>query len=395
MKLSNVHIAGHDGLHHIEFANGRISRIESVNSMPPEPRDPSISANEYQLSLNEAIAFPGLINSHDHLDFDLFPRYGSRIYPSYTEWGSDIHQTNKINIAGVLKIPQPLRIRWGIYKNLLNGITTVVHHGAKLKIKEDLISVCQKVPSYHSISGEKRWRLKLVNPFRRRWPLAIHIGEGTSPASSAEIGELIKWNIFNRELIGIHGIAMNEKQASSFHALVWCPDSNLFLYNKTAAIDRIRHHTRIVFGTDSTLTASWNLWEHLRLARDQHLVTDTELWDMLTRSPAELWGLEDCGKIEVGQWADLTVASPPAHTKGWDAVYGLNPENILLVLHKGNIRLFDGSLYDQLARASFPLNDFHKIQVRGITKYIQGDLPGLMNEIRKIHPSVEFPVEQG
>ena len=58
------------------------------------------------IEFENAIAFPGLINSHDHLDFNLFPQTGNRIYNNYAEWGKDIHDQNKETINAVLKIPQ-------------------------------------------------------------------------------------------------------------------------------------------------------------------------------------------------------------------------------------------------------------------------------------------------
>ncbi len=290
--------------------------------------------------------------------------------------------------------PAPLRVRWGIYKNLLSGITTVMHHGHKLDVPEDLISIHQKARCFHSISGEKNWRLKLIDPLSTQ-PVVIHVGEGISPDVHAEIDELIKWNLFKRRLIGIHGVAMTEKQAASFQALIWCPDSNFFLLGKTADIASLKYKTTLLFGTDSTLTASWNIWEHLRLAREQKMVTDTELFRMLTGSAASVWSLKDSGSLAEGQWADIVIARPPDDLTGWDGFYALDPENILLLLHRGNIRLFDQECAGQLADAGLPLENFSKIAIRGQVKYIQGDLPGLMNEIRKYHPSVEFPISEG
>src|SRR6185312_14526801 len=115
---------------------------------------------------------------------------------------------------------------------------------------------------------------KLNNFFTNRRPFAIHIGEGTDKASHDEINELIRWNLFKRKIIGVHGVAMDEDQAAAFEALVWCPASNYFLLNDTASIDELKIKTTILFGTDSTLTSSWNLWEHLRIARDTLLLTD-------------------------------------------------------------------------------------------------------------------------
>lgn len=385
MQLRNLHIEAQGPLKDLHIAEGCIAAIT----------DAAASANEISLSFENAIALPGLINSHDHLDFDLFPRLGNRIYGSYTEWGSDIHRSDEEIIAKVLRIPRELRVRWGIYKNLLGGVTSVIHHGSYLDTPQDLISVNQNAESLHSVSGEKGWRKKLLHPFRATHKLVIHIGEGTTPGCSKEIRELIRWNIFKRPLIGIHGIAMNEEQAAAFRALVWCPDSNYFLYGKTAGIQELRRRTTIVFGTDSTLTASWDIWQQLRLARELKMAEDTALWDMVTAGPARLWGLDQCGGISEGRTADLVIAAILPGATGWNAVFGVGPRDILLVLHQGNIRLFDGSLHDQLSGLAWPMEGFYPIAIDGRIKYIQGDLPGLMREIQTYHPDASFPVTSG
>ncbi|HEY4149548.1 MAG TPA: amidohydrolase family protein [Chitinophagaceae bacterium] len=386
MQLSNLSIAGQNGLKRIHIEKGSIILVEDMEIYPPAMPD------DGELSFNNALAFPGLVNSHDHLDFNLFPQLGNGVYKSYKEWGTDIHLQNKDSIDRVLAVPRQLRSRWGVYKNLLSGITTVVHHGAKTGMEEDIISINEATDSYHSVSGEKGWRWKLINPFGKHGPVVIHIGEGTAPDAVAEINSLLRWNIFRRKLTGIHGVAMNEKQAAAFRSLVWCPASNYFLLNKTAPIDRLKHATTMLFGTDSTLTASWNIWEHLRLARKQQMASDTELFDMLTLNAAAIWRLKHSGSIEAGQQADIVVAERAAGVTGWDAFYAINPENILLLLHKGTIRLFDAVAYDQLVRAGLLPEGFSKVFVKGRVKYVQGDLPGLLEQIRQYDPLASFPV---
>ena len=86
--------------------------------------------------------------------------------------------TVKQTINAVLKIPKHLRTQWGLYKNLLNGVTTVINHGERLNITDALITVLQENYSLHSIQFEKNWRIKieqyffkktsLCNPCRRR-----------------------------------------------------------------------------------------------------------------------------------------------------------------------------------------------------------------------------------
>src|SRR5690242_13669555 len=195
------------------------------------------AANIHHLFFDDAsIAFPGLINSHDHLDFNLFPQLANRIYKNYAEWGKDIHKNNRKEIDAVMKIPMHLRVQWGIYKNLLNGVSTVVNHGEYLKVTQPLITVFQNCNSLHSVQFEKKWKYRLNKPFAGNYLFVIHAGEGTDETSHNEINELIRWNFFKRKLIAVHGVAMDEDQAEKFLAIIWCPASNFFLLNKTSAI---------------------------------------------------------------------------------------------------------------------------------------------------------------
>jgi len=233
----------------------------------------------------------------------------------------------------------------------------------------------------------------LNKPFKKKWPFVIHIGEGWDAGSSSEIDDLNKWNLYKRDIIGVHGIAMNEDQASYFKSLVWCPASNFFLIGKTAPINLLKHKTEIVFGTDSTLSAGWNLWDHLRLARAQNMVSDEELYNMLTISPAKIWNLKGCGKIEHTNDADIVIARRKTGQQGLDAYYALNPEDILLVIHKGKIRLFDAELLEQLSGKSVLMKYFSKIVINKATKYVYGDVPLLMKQIKSYNKEAVFPFE--
>ena len=274
---------------------------------------------------------------------------------------------------------------------MLNGVTTVVNHGDKLDVRDEVITVLQNNHSLHSIEFEKRWKLKLNGIFLQRHPFVIHVGEGTDGFAKEEIDKLIKWNFFRRKIVGVHGVAMTEKQAAAFEALVWCPVSNFFLLNDTAAVDELKAKTSILFGTDSTLTAGWNLWEHLRVARDTLLLTDVELFDSLTQTPAAIWKQKHRASIAVNHQADIIVANGNNKT-GFDAFYSLNPEDIQLILHKGEILLFDEQLKSQLSVSDLSFRGFSKICMKGKVKYVHGDITGLINEILSYYPEAVFPI---
>jgi cytosine/adenosine deaminase-related metal-dependent hydrolase len=386
MLLCNLHIVGKKGLQNIKVSSNKITAVTEAKEHSINKKE-----NETQIEFTDAIAFPGLINSHDHLDFNLFHQTGNRIYKNYAEWGKDIHQQNKKCINAVLKIPQDIRAQWGMYKNLLNGITTVVNHGEKLNIRDNFITVLQNNYNLHSIQFEKNWKLKLNNLFTNEQPYVIHVGEGTDRAAHKEIDQLIQWNVFKRKIIGVHGVAMDQDQATAFKALVWCPASNYFLLNCTAAIDELKTKTSILFGTDSTLSANWNLWEHLRLAGDTLLLTDVELYDSLTKTPAAIWKQNSTASIAVNEQADIVVANSNNKT-GFDAFYSINPEDIQLILCKGEILLFDEAIKNQLPATNLSLSSFSKICINGKVKYVYGNVPGLMNEVLSYYPEAIFPI---
>ena len=78
--------------------------------------------------------------------------------------------------------------------------------------------------------------------------------------------------------------------------------------------------------------------------------------------------------------------------KGFDAFYSINPDDILMVMHKGKIRLFDEILKDQLEANNLSIAAFSKIGINGKVKYVFGDVPELMNEISSYYPDAVFPI---
>jgi hypothetical protein len=287
-----------------------------------------------------------------------------------------------------MKVPYRLRLRWGLYKNLISGVTTVVEHGKKIMGGNDLISIFQHCNNLHSVGFEKKWIYKLNKPFEKNIPFVMHIGEGTDAIASKEIDSLLQFNLLKKILIGVHGVAMNQRQAAKFKALVWCPASNYFLLNRTAAVGILKNATNILFGTDSTLTAGWNIWEHLRLARNENGLTDKELFSALTTTAASVWNMKGKGSLEKGSEADIVIASGNGSANSF---YAINPRDILLVLHKGEVRLFDETIKEQLANNKIAVNNFDKIIIGTTTKYVWGNISGLIQEIKKYYPQAAFP----
>lgn len=381
MILNNLRTALQGEPVNIRITNDRIAEVSASVIEPMR--------SLLNLDLKGAVVFPGLINSHDHLDFNLFPALGDKIYSDYTEWGNYIHQNYKKEIGKVLKIPVDLREAWGIYKNLLCGVTTVVNHGERMKKPTSLITVYEDCQSIHSVKFERKWKFSLNNPLKKNVAAAIHTGEGTNVSAGREIDMLSKWNLLKRPVIGVHGVAMSEEQAKAFKALIWCPESNFFLLNRTAPVNRLKAQTTILFGTDSTLTGSWDIWEHIRLARETGYLTDEELFGSLTINAARAWKLQ-CGEIAPYRSADLVIARNKTKQHGPGAFFNISPKDLLMILHRGHISLFAGELLSQLK--NIDPDNYRKVCIEDSFKYAAGDLPGLMDEIRHYYPEAHFPV---
>jgi cytosine/adenosine deaminase-related metal-dependent hydrolase len=383
-------------LNNVKLINGRQSvniAIRGEQILTIDSGKTGEEADHVKIHFTDAVAFPGLINSHDHLDFNCFSVLGQRKYRNYTQWGKHIHETYKNDINAILHIPENLRASWGMYKNMLGGVTTVVNHGSFLKIEDPLINIYQESQNLHSVQFEKKWKWKLNNPLLKNISCVIHTGEGTDDLSFQEIDKLLKYNLLNRDLIGVHGVAMNSEQAKNFKGLIWCPESNGVLLGKHADIEKLKAHTAVVFGTDSTLTGNWNIWQHIRFARSLQQVSDAELFNMVTSTPARLWNMNN-GELMPGKDADIVIAGNNNKTVVWDDFYRIKPDDILMVLHKGKIRLFDQLMLPDLINQQIDLSRYRPVCIHGVTKYTEGDLPGLMTAIRSYYPHAEFPFDE-
>lgn len=384
MLLNNVTPINESRPVNVKVAGEKIISVSLLNQRQ--------DADPFEIHFTSATVFPGLINSHDHLDFNCHSVLGQRKFTNYTEWGLHIHQVYKEEIEAIQQIPQNLRSAWGMYKNLLAGITTVVHHGKRMNIKNPIIHIHQEPQSLHSVKFEKGWKWKLNNPLLKNKDCVIHTGEGTDKQASEEIDQLLKFNVLKRKLVGVHGVAMTASQAKKFKGLIWCPESNRVLLNKHAHIKDLKAHTSLLFGTDSTLTGNWNLWHHLRFARTLHQVSDTELFDMITITPAKLWNL-NCGELKTDKDADIVIIKKKNNMPTWEDIFKTNPEDILMIIHKGRIRLFDKAMYPQLVDSPLNLHKYSRISLKGHLKYVEGDLPGLIRSLKRYRTQLNLPVD--
>lgn len=330
------------------------------------------------------IAFPGLINSHDHIDFNLFPCLGNGPYPDYLAWSRDIHVKHAELIADILRVPTELRTASGVIKNIVAGVTTVLSHElVRPNTDHSLINLPRNYQYLHALRSERWWRFSINN--NNNSPILLHLSEGTNEASYCEADSLIRWNLRRRELIAIHGVTLDPRQASHLHALVWCPLSNLFLYGATANVAKLKRQTSILFGTDSTLTSPWNIWDHIHAAYDLDVLSPQELFAALTLNPTRALGLKNLGQVTPGSVADIVIAMRKDNDP-LEAFFQLEPQEILLIMKAGRTLIFDATIADQIPDAS----RYKPFRVGKTAKYWVRELDDYWRQIEQSSPDNGF-----
>ena len=262
--------------------------------------------------------FPGLINAHDHLQLNGFPRLIYRpSYPNASRWIADVERrldSDPELIAG-RAVSRADRLLLGGIKNILSGVTTVAHHDplhACLSEAQFPTRVLSDFGWSHSLyldGAASVRRSHHATPGARPW--IIHAGEGTDAEAAGEFDRLLDLDCITSNTLLVHGIAFSARQqrllATAGAGLIWCPSSNLNLYRATPDVGELIGLRCIALGSDSRISGGRDLLEELRLAREVSNQDEDTLVPLVTGQAATLLRFGDRGILREGALADLVV----------------------------------------------------------------------------------------
>jgi cytosine/adenosine deaminase-related metal-dependent hydrolase len=263
--------------------------------------------------------FPGLINAHDHLELNHYPRSKFReVYDNAHQWGEDMNaRLDAEPYKSLRAYPLQDRLFIGGLKNLLCGATTVAHHGPPHKpmFRKDFpVRVLQQYGWAHSLHFNTEQ--EVVESYRKTpkdWPWFIHLAEGTDEVAASEYQRLKALGCAGPNTVIVHGVGMTEEDiadaAPRIRGLVWCPTTNLYLLGTVGnGLKWLQAGSQVALGSDSKLTAASDLLDESN-AVDIYNYSQEILDYGSTSFAVTITGQKEGGNLANGRYADWYIAS--------------------------------------------------------------------------------------
>jgi 5-methylthioadenosine/S-adenosylhomocysteine deaminase len=364
--------------------------IEGIGSNIPIPKGTPVIETG-------GVIFPGLIDLHNHLVWNVFPRWGppSPVGNRY-DWQAMPDYSAKLSGPEATLIDRGVGCdmeRYAEIKAMLGGATSVVgsfsptdtdpHRNdcdrglaRNLDFFSGLYSqemnaepVDNEVFPFEIPSAKAQTIRDSLSSGKLK-ALLIHVSEGQD-ASAAREYRMLKASGFLRPGVSlIHGVALQKAQFQEMSAngvgLIWSPHSNFALYGKTVDIGSAKGAgLTIAIAPDWSPSGSNGMVEEVQYASQWNSSQPQKIFDaadfvqMATVNAAKLAGASDkIGSLAAGMAADIVVF-PKKGDSPWTAILDADPGSIRLVLVGGKAKLGDPDLMKKL----LPTQKFETVAV--------------------------------
>jgi hypothetical protein len=338
----------------------------------------------------DGVIFPGLINLHDHLTWNVLPDWTPpRTFSNRYEWQAtpDYEQKLRGPYASLTDGGFGCDMnRFGEVKALIGGSTATIggfSNTSKNACVRGLVRNLDLATELHAPGRVNREPLRnFVFPLRltpeneaalQGMPAAIlHVAEGVDRASLDEFAAVRAKGFLKPGITIVQGVALGEPEfremKSAGVGYVWSPTTNLRLYGKTTDIRSAeKSGVTIAIAPDWSPTGSGGMLQELAAARHHNATglagtfSDEALVRMVTTHPARLAGIDRyVGSIEPGKLADFLVMRRRDGAPDTALVSG-RPQDVLLVTIAGEPLYGD----EALMRTLLPGAALERIDVCG------------------------------
>lgn len=312
------------------------------------------------IDLDGYTIFPGLINAHDHLELNHYPRSKFREkYDNAHQWGGDMNgRLNNEPYRSLRAYPIWDKLFIGGLKNLLCGATTVAHHNPphkELWRKDFPVRVLKQYGWSHSLhfsTDEEIVRSYRSTP--KDWPWFIHLAEGTDDVAAGEYRRLKSLGCVGVNTVIIHGTGMNDDDivdasVQKIKGFVWCPSTNLYLLEAHANV-KLWNELGIMIGlgNDSRLTSDGDFLCEINNGRANssiaHYWTTQDFISIVTKQGAVILGENQIGSFETNSFGDFFAYDSRWVTEWQHPALPIDRPNIALIVKGGVPQIGDPEL---------------------------------------------------
>ncbi len=364
-------------------------KIKSIHVA--EARLPEIS-----LDVDHSLVFPGLINGHDHILGNYLPKVGKGPYPNWLPWDNDLKSADTYVERQQIDIFDSYLL--GSYRNLLSGVTTVSDHIPHFVnepfIDKMPIRVLRDYALAHAVASfALSWGDGIEEEYakakKNNIPFITHCQEGFDDETLQDTNTLIKKGALGEYSVLIHCIGLGREDIVN-HAkhksnIVWCPDSNMFMFNKTLPVKEcLDQGVNVVLGTDSPMSGGMNMLTELKFAKKTYFqlykehLDDKQLIEMVTTKAAKALRLPSLGEIKEGKTADLLLIRGEVD-RPYSSLVEAQMEDIRLMIYQG-VPIYGDLEFEDIFQY-FNL-DYSTILVNNHPKAVIGDPWSLLKRIR-------------
>ncbi|HEU4534814.1 MAG TPA: amidohydrolase family protein [Polyangiaceae bacterium] len=349
--------------------------------------------------VTHGVIAPGLIDTHNHILFDIFNDddwLPAQVYQNHDQWPNEPKYAEMLDVKQCLEDASQGKPPWcpakydgagslkcemdkfGELKGLVAGTTSIVGlpgtssacFGSLARsidvaqnggLGPDRVQTAVALPSTASADGVCA---NFTDGDTKAY--LVHCGEGVDATALNEFEKLrvastVDGCLYAPQTAITHGTAFGPEQFATMAAaqmkLIWSPASNYALYRATtnvpAALDA---GLTVALAPDWSMGGSQNLLDELRFAQawdDEHFgdrLSSRDLVQMTTANAAAVLGVADkIGRLEAGMVADLIVVGGDL-PGAFDAVVAATPRGVRLTMVGGRVLYGD----DQLRPAAPP-----------------------------------------
>ena len=329
----------------------------------------------------QGVVSPGLINAHDHINFEnnpgLNPDTGER-YEQRNDWRKGLNGHTKAKIGGYANGNQ---IAWQELRYLMGGATSTVGEGSANGLLRNLTStmrnqnLMQPAVDFDTFPLGDSDGTQLASTCA--YPsIQAAAAVATEPAYLPHVSEGIddfahnEFACLSSNVNGAHDLTLPQSafihsiglqavdyatMAAAGTHMVWSTRTNVSLYGDTARAQiAARLGVKIALGTDWTVSGSMNMLRELRCADslnksyDGNYFSDHDLWTMATANGALVTATNDAiGSIQPGLYADLAIFDGKKNAD-YRAVIDANPDDVVLVMRAGKPIYGDKTIIDMV-----------------------------------------------